>query len=54
MANEDESVFVVFNGEIYNHGDLRGELKTREQVFRGTCDAEVLPHLYEEYGPGTL
>src|SRR2546423_10555169 len=45
MANEDESGFVVFNGEIYKHGDLRGELKTREQGFPGTFAARGLPHL---------
>jgi asparagine synthase (glutamine-hydrolysing) len=50
MANEDDSVFVVFNGEIYNHRSLRRELQARGHVFHGTCDAEVLPHLYEEYG----
>jgi asparagine synthase (glutamine-hydrolysing) len=50
MANEDGSVWVVFNGEIYNHRQLRRELEQRGHVFAGSCDCEVLPHLYEEHG----
>lgn len=52
IANQDETVWAVFNGEIYNHRDLRRELESRGHVFRGRSDSEVLPHLYQEEGPG--
>ncbi len=50
MTNEDETLWVVFNGEIYNHHELRPDLKARGHRFRTECDTEVLLHLYEEYG----
>lgn len=50
IGNEDGSVWVVFNGEVYNFRALRGELETRGHRFATHCDSEVIVHLYEERG----
>src|SRR5436309_10700501 len=51
MPNEDETVWITFNGEIYNHLALRAELEARGHRYRSHTDTETILHLYEEEGP---
>ena len=51
MSNEDDSVWLIFNGEIYNHAAHRPALESRGHRFKSRSDAEVILHLYEEFGP---
>jgi asparagine synthase (glutamine-hydrolysing) len=50
MSNTDDTVWVVFNGEIYNFVELREDLKAKGYVFKSRCDTEVLVHLWREKG----
>src|SRR5438034_3259648 len=50
LANEDQTVWVVFNGEIYNFADIRRELEQAGHRFRTHSDTEVIVHAYEEWG----
>ncbi|MDP5275649.1 asparagine synthase (glutamine-hydrolyzing) [Chengkuizengella axinellae] len=54
LSNEDESVWIIFNGEIYNYKQLRKDLKERGHQFKTNTDTEVIVHLYEEYGEGCV
>jgi asparagine synthase (glutamine-hydrolysing) len=54
LSNTDESLWIAFNGEIYNHAELRGQLEERGHRFRTLTDTEVIVHLYEEFGPECL
>jgi asparagine synthase (glutamine-hydrolysing) len=54
MTNEDESIWLVFNGEIYNFQALRQELLQAGHVFRSNTDTEVIIHAYEEWGVDSI
>jgi asparagine synthase (glutamine-hydrolysing) len=54
LSNEDGTIWIVFNGEIYNYRELRTFLLSRGHVFKTQTDTEVIVHLYEELGPACL
>ncbi|MDU2210519.1 MAG: asparagine synthase (glutamine-hydrolyzing) [Eubacterium sp.] len=54
MYNEDRKIVITFNGEIYNHQDLRKDLIEKGHTFANNSDTEVLIHAYEEYGEDML
>jgi asparagine synthase (glutamine-hydrolysing) len=54
MCNEDRSIWIVFNGEIYNYIELRKDLENKGHIFRSNTDTETAIHLYEEYGKECL
>src|SRR3954453_1899597 len=51
MPNEDGTVWITYNGEVYNHAALREELEAKGHTYRSHTDTETLLHLYEEEGP---
>ena len=54
LSNTDESLWIVFNGEIFNYIELKEELLVKNHTFKTHSDTEVIVHLYEEYGPEFL
>ena len=51
LANEDETIWVTFNGEIYNYQELTRELQAKGHQFKTRSDTEVIVHAFEEEGP---
>jgi asparagine synthase (glutamine-hydrolysing) len=54
MCNEDGTVWITYNGEVYNHAELRRELEAKGHRYRSDTDTETIVHLYEEEGPEAL
>jgi asparagine synthase (glutamine-hydrolysing) len=50
ISNEDETLWTIYNGEIFNYPELRADLEKRGHLFKTETDTEILVHLYEEYG----
>ena len=50
LSNENQDVWIVYNGEIYNHSELRAQLEAKGHRYRSRSDTETIIHLYEEYG----
>jgi asparagine synthase (glutamine-hydrolysing) len=50
LSNENQDVWIVYNGEIYNHAELRADLEAKGHRYRTRSDTETIVHLYEEYG----
>ncbi len=54
MTNEDGSLQITYNGEIYNHADYREALEAKGHTYQTHCDTETILHLYEEHGAGCV
>jgi asparagine synthase (glutamine-hydrolysing) len=54
LCNQDGTLWIAYNGEVYNHVELRTKLEKKGHQFRTNCDTEVVLHMFEEYGPESL
>ncbi|HVT83617.1 MAG TPA: asparagine synthase (glutamine-hydrolyzing), partial [Chitinophagaceae bacterium] len=54
LCNEDQSIWIIFNGEIYNYHDLQNDLMKHGHIFKTKSDTETIVHLYEQYGVDCL
>src|SRR3954464_5545100 len=54
LYNEDRSIAVVYNGELFDYPEVKAQLQSRGHQFRTHCDTELLPHLWEDHGEGML
>jgi asparagine synthase (glutamine-hydrolysing) len=54
LANEDDTIWITYNGEIYNHSELRAELQQKNHQYRTKADTETIVHLYEDKGIACL
>jgi asparagine synthase (glutamine-hydrolysing) len=54
ISNEDGTLWVVYNGEVFNYPELKADLEEKGHIFRTGTDTEILVHIYEEYGPDCL
>ena len=54
MTNEDRTLWIVYNGEIFNHASVRPELEQAGHRYRSHCDTETILHAYEEFGPACV
>ena len=54
ICNEDETLWIIYNGEIFNYIELRDDLEKKGHIFTTQTDTEVILHLYEEMGPACL
>lgn len=52
--NETQDLWIIYNGEIFNHADLRQELEAAGHIYQSHCDTETILHAYEQYGPECL
>ena len=54
ISNEDRSISVVFNGELFDYPEVKAQLQAKGHQFRTHCDTELIPHLYEDLGEGVF